>query len=168
MNVRLCLCIFMCVKERKHTCRSAHMSSWERKRETLWVCVYLVEREGERACHSIPLGFCGCGPEASVVHWGLNHSNHTVCVHVWVCAKATACLPSSLCIYLHFFIPAHELRWTKRSSSLPRYLKQYAPPNTHTHTHTHTHTLVQLSFILFTYLCISPYERIIWMFFKLN
>lgn len=31
---------------------------------------------GLGTCHSTPHGFCG-SPEASVVHWGLKHPNHT-------------------------------------------------------------------------------------------
>lgn len=61
---------------------SLDTSLTSKKKQYVCVCVCMG------ACHSTPHGFCG-SPEASVVHWGLKHSNHTVCV----CAKATGRWP---------------------------------------------------------------------------
>ena len=77
-------------------------------------------REGERACHSTPHGFCG-SPEASVVHWGLKRSNHTervcecacqsrrplavlsVCITIFLCACTQVEANQALLVYFQTF-----------------------------------------------------------------
>ena len=91
---------------------------------TMGMCLVERERErgreGERACHSTPHGFCG-SPEASVVHWGLKRSNHTervcecacqsrrplavlsVCITIFLCACTQVEANQALLVYFQTF-----------------------------------------------------------------